>query len=464
MNFLRRGIALFAAVFCVFLLVSLRIAWVTHYETLSDDYNIRFLSREIRELENIVQNQKKDLDLKSLKIDRVLRASRIQLQEPQSNPTSDKFTISVWNEPIPILVFVCNRAEALKYQLGKLLTYRTSEESFPIFISQDCDNREVKETVKQYGTKLHYIKHISSETARIRIPAEHRRYAMYYKISRHYKLGLTHIFDVLNHTSVIILEDDLDIASDFFEYFMATRKILDTDKSLYCVSAWNDNGKPNLINANASTLLYRSDFFSGLGWMMTRDLWTEIGKKWPPGFWDDWIREPEQRLGRACIRPEVSRTAMTQYGKIGASKGLFFNKHLKLIALNQIPANFSRMDLGYLQKSVYDADFQNNVHALPAVSVDEFMRKAVEIEMTNESRKITEYRIEYSSMKEFTDIAFKLQIMTDTKAGVPRTAYIGIVSCYINNIRVFVAPKDLKTWAGYDRHWSPPFDPSEIKR
>lgn len=35
-------------------------------------------------------------------------------------------------------------------------------------------------------------------------------------------------------------------------------------------------------------------------------------------FWDDWIRQPEQRKERACIRPELPRTRT--FGKIGVSK------------------------------------------------------------------------------------------------------------------------------------------------
>ena len=83
-------------------------------------------------------------------------------------------------------------------------------------------------------------------------------------------------------------------------------------------------------------LLYRSDFFPGLGWMLTKDLWLEFQTKWPKAsvlpmfyqtsadryfffsFWDDWIREPEQRKDRACIRPELSRSRT--FGKIGVSK------------------------------------------------------------------------------------------------------------------------------------------------
>ena len=67
-------------------------------------------------------------------------------------------------------------------------------------------------------------------------------------------------------------------------------------------------------------LLHRSDFFPGLGWMLTREFWLEIRDQWPQSFWDDWLRKKEIRKDRACIRPEISRTGMSNNGKVGVSK------------------------------------------------------------------------------------------------------------------------------------------------
>lgn len=47
-------------------------------------------------------------------------------------------------------------------------------------------------------------------------------------------------------------------------------------------------------------------------------LWAELSQKWPKAYWDDWIRKPEQRKDRACIRPELPRTKT--FGKVGVSK------------------------------------------------------------------------------------------------------------------------------------------------
>ena len=47
------------------------------------------------------------------------------------------------------------------------------------------------------------------------------------------------------------ISDDLDISPDFYEYFSATFKILHEDDSLWCVSAWNDNGKGGMVSDDA---------------------------------------------------------------------------------------------------------------------------------------------------------------------------------------------------------------------
>lgn len=75
--------------------------------------------------------------------------------------------------------------------------------------------------------------------------------------------------------------DDLDVSPDIFEYFLGTLPLLQADPTLWCVSAWNDNGKINLVDKNAHDIIYRTDFFPGLGWMLTKSLWNELSVKWP---------------------------------------------------------------------------------------------------------------------------------------------------------------------------------------
>ena len=69
---------------------------------------------------------------------------------------------------------------------------------------------------------------------------------------------------IVSTLQVIIVEDDLEISPDFYEYFTATLPLLRTDPSLWCVSAWNDNGKAGLINQTAPELLYRWEMLGNI--------------------------------------------------------------------------------------------------------------------------------------------------------------------------------------------------------
>ena len=76
--------------------------------------------------------------------------------------------------------------------------------------------------------------------------------------------------------------DDLEIAPDFFDYFLALRPVLHANSNLYCVSAFNDHGDGRWMWRPEE--VYLSDFFPGLGWMLTRKMWEqELRPKWPKG-------------------------------------------------------------------------------------------------------------------------------------------------------------------------------------
>jgi alpha-1,3-mannosyl-glycoprotein beta-1,2-N-acetylglucosaminyltransferase len=264
-----------------------------------------------------------------------------------------------------------------------------------------------------------------------------RRWIGYYKIARHFKFALGHIFSRPEQfDSVIIVEDDLDVAPDFYEFFTAGKALLKQDKTLWCVSAWNDNGIKEHVKD--PTKLFRSDFFGGLGWMITRELWVEeLGAKWTNRFWDDWMRQPAQRQGRACIRPEIGRTRT--FGKVGVSAGQFFDKYLKYIKLNDVFVPFSRRDVSGLVKENYDGPYLAAVYGAVAVTQLELNQKVVD--------QSSAYRVEYRDNKQFERIAKSLGIMEDLKDGVPRTGYLGVVTVQHKGCTLHVAPE--RPWTGY---------------
>lgn len=367
------------------------------------------------------------------------KSAPVNLEELHSNKSLTRYKAT----PLPrhagiaiaVLVMACDRPTVSR-TLDEILRYRPSAVHFPVIVSQDCGHESTAIAIESYAEELTHIKH--PDLSNIILPKKEEKFKGYHKIARHYKWALNQVFNSLNYTAAIVVEDDLEISSDFYEYFSATYPILTSDPTLWCVSAWNDNGKKNLV-ADEPELLYRTDFFPGLGWMLESQTWQELKDKWPKTFWDDWMREPKQRRNRSCIRPEISRTST--FGKIGVSKGQFFEKHLKFIQHNDKFVPFTKMNLTYLKKAEYDKTFVESVYGYRLSTLSQLTIVARE----KDPKPI---RIEYENKEDFKRKAKHLGIMDDLKAGVPRTGYMGIVSLMYGGQRVFLAPT--QNWTGYE--------------
>lgn len=333
---------------------------------------------------------------------------------------------------IAVLVIACNRPAYVKKCIDALIERRPADlkTQFPIIVSQDCGHKETEKAITSYGDTVKLIK--QPDLSAIHGVESHM--AGYYKLSRHYKWALGQVFDVMGFDAAVIVEDDLEIAPDFFDYFAATRPLLDQDPTIWCVSAWNDNGKKEYVKNNG--LLFRSDFFPGLGWMLKKSLWNELGKKWPDAFWDDWMRHPDQRRDRCCIRPEICRTKT--FGENGVSQGQFYSQHLQFIKLNDKFYHFRKKDLSYLLKDEYDDDFHNHVYRIPQVTFGDIQPDKV---------STTSVRVQYEDSSSFVSLAKQFGIMSDLKSGVPRMAYKGVVVFMYKGVRVFLAPPS--TWTSY---------------
>ncbi|KAL3117468.1 hypothetical protein niasHT_003216 [Heterodera trifolii] len=143
------------------------------------------LEQKLGQLEGLIQIERRELEKLSRKIG--FKANKYQRNGSPSGQT-------VWKRPIAVLVFICNRLEAAKTHLQKL-------------IRQDCDNDSLQRMIRnEFGDEVQHVKHSSSESEHLKPPREHRQFGTYYKIARHYKLGLAHLFDKLNFTTVIITE------------------------------------------------------------------------------------------------------------------------------------------------------------------------------------------------------------------------------------------------------------------
>jgi alpha-1,3-mannosyl-glycoprotein beta-1,2-N-acetylglucosaminyltransferase len=337
------------------------------------------------------------------------------------------------------LVVICfNRADYLRKTLDKIFEYYRQENEVTIFISQDGRVSSVISVIDNFIEKFK-LKFPASKVPIHLYHSQSNGGNGYEKLAKHFKFALNEIFVKRNHARTIIVEDDLEIAPDFFEYFNSMAPILDNDDTVMAVSAWNDNGFGQFISDPARVV--RSDFFPGLGWMLNRNQWDEWGQKWPGGYWDDWLREPPQRKNRVTLRPEISRTYT--FGRRGVSNAQFFGKYLAKIVLNKEKVDWKHQDLSYLKKNVYDKQLMDAVDKATVTSPSEISRISHGNGKLNHDVKIFYNSLHKGVQPSFNTIATQLGIMGDAKARVPRTAYLGIVTLkggHGSSYRIFLVP------------------------
>ncbi|MBN3315614.1 PMGT1 acetylglucosaminyltransferase, partial [Atractosteus spatula] len=245
---------------------------------------------------------------------------------------------------VPVAVIAGNRPNYLYRMLRSLLSaHGVNPQMITVFI--DGYYEEPMDVVDLFGLKGVQHTPISIKNARV---------------SQHYKASLTATFNLHPDANfAIVLEEDLDISIDFFSFLSQTIHLLDEDESLYCISAWNDQGYEH--TAEDPSLLYRVESMPGLGWVLKKSLYKdELEPKWPTPEklwdWDMWMRMPEQRKSRECIIPDVSRSY--HFGIIGLNmNGYFHEVYFKKHKFNTVP-NVQLKNVDSLKKDAYEMEIQ----------------------------------------------------------------------------------------------------------
>jgi len=329
-----------------------------------------------------------------------------------------------------VLLFTHSRADYLTRSLSSVAAVHPHRAgALPLFVSQDAQGEGDLDT---YANVTAVVTAFEATAAAANITYTHWAHTSpyladvdpsdywflnvvaYRKITRHYEYALRRLFG--EHPSferVIILEDDMELAPDAFDYWVATAPLLDADPTLYCVSGWNDNGKPSLGGDPAA--LHRTDWFPGLGWTLTRRLYGELAPKWPKLFWDDWMRHPDQRRGRHAIRPEVSRVA--NFGEAGASASFDYKAHISKVVTATEGVAWAAADFAYLAPDVYAAAFWARLRAATLWRYTNYLRSRT-------ADGDVAVRFPPGNIE---PVAKRVGAMSDHRHGVWRTSYGGVV-------------------------------------
>lgn len=343
----------------------------------------------------------------------------------------------------PIVVVAHNRVHYLAKCLVTIYRYWSEDpenkERFPLFVSVDGGDQATMQfaAALNWGAEVQVIHNL-------RDPSRCKPNQGYCNLSVHYHMLLQLFFECHKVPRLLFMEEDLEIAPDFFSYFRAMAPVLDSDKSLMCVSAWNDHGQRG--RALNSSQVYRTDIFPGLGWMLTASFAKEIYQDWPNELWDEYMRRPKVRQGRQCLFPEVPRTHT--FGKVGTSGGQFFDQHLAVMLLNNDKIDWTKQDLSQLEGAAYAQQMDGWLKAAqpldPAINIQQYCAITQPADADT-----SDLLVHYSDQAGFTALAKKLPPMLfDHKGGpveadyplVPRASYKGVTIVRCRGRRLFIAP------------------------
>ena len=187
----------------------------------------------------------------------------------------------------------------------------------PVIVSQDGNDPKVRNVVRDFESVADRksVSYRHMQHPQISKPGD----TGYHKLARHFKWAFDKVFRENSDVGgVLVLEDDMEIAVDFFEMFLGLLPCYRTIRLCLQSVLGMTTESPH------SRAIPRKSIVPTFSWTRLdhdSNLWNELGPKWPDAYWDDWLRDPAQRKGRARLRPEVSRTH--NFGAKGVSHGQY---------------------------------------------------------------------------------------------------------------------------------------------
>ncbi|XP_033114541.1 protein O-linked-mannose beta-1,2-N-acetylglucosaminyltransferase 1-like [Anneissia japonica] len=165
-----------------------------------------------------------------------------------------------------------------------------------------------------------------------------------------------------NKNKFIMIEERIEVSPDLLRYYSQTLHLMDEDKSIFTVSAWNEFGFAS--TSSDPSLLYRTELFIGYVWVLQRPIWDkEIRDKEGPccnrPTWQGWFLGDLMK-GREVICPDVSRLTKR------LQDGFYVDKHeIEAYHEDRIATKDANQEPTFamkLVKAAYEEELKNLLH------------------------------------------------------------------------------------------------------
>lgn len=349
-----------------------------------------------------------------------LRGDRSRLLEGswRRNELDFRFPAHQHESGTAVLMFTANRPWYLRRALRSLWKHWPRVSPL-LVISQDGAEPTTQAMVGSLAPEVKLISY--RKPTRIPGDALRKGFTPYFRIAQHFGHSLSSVFANTNVERVIVLEDDIEISPDFFSFMEKLAPELERNEDLFVLSAWNDHGQ----YASCPDTVHRTDCFPGQGWMMTRAVWMSLEPNWPEAFWDEWMRNPEVRQGRHCLRPELNR--VRNFGRSGTGSSDFFDNYIAPLRWqDEVVANTVVQDLS---RDLYESKLWSQIE---------------KAELLNHPDELGDRDgvVVYRDSEDYRRLADHLGIISKYHESGPRAAFEGIVILRVRDVQLFLVPRD----------------------
>nr|XP_027237262.1 protein O-linked-mannose beta-1,2-N-acetylglucosaminyltransferase 1-like [Penaeus vannamei] len=175
-------------------------------------------------------------------------------------------------------------------------------------------------------------------------------------------------------TSILILEDDIEVSVDIFKFLHEVSPIMERDPTVMGISSFNFFGFRDV--ANNLTQLYRTDQVNNLALYLTsKVVHKELAPKWMPvDSTREWYRAlidvVAEKPGRAIVYPEVPRARHRAYSGITINGGVQYNLFRDHVLALTTDYQFQKEEIERLELSQYEAWQLNTLKASEPISFD----------------------------------------------------------------------------------------------
>ncbi|KHN84971.1 Alpha-1,3-mannosyl-glycoprotein 2-beta-N-acetylglucosaminyltransferase [Toxocara canis] len=308
---------------------------------------------------------------------------------------------------IAVNVIACDRTAELKNLLNDISRLLPKSDQFGVFVSLGCDNDASRQVAEQFANFVvlepewrnatrdresirnsHAPPKRAKSTAYLaRLSPQHREALLkdggfyeYNRVSNQYKYSLTYSFDIFDYDYALFIE--------------------------------------------------------GVGWMISSSTWSDLIDEWPEVFWDEWVRATMHRQKKACIRPEVSRIAITD-DSFSSRDILAMEPYdlFKYITLNAEPYDFTSANLNYLLREQYDDELDRRISEAIMIEENDITKGVV-------NRYKSSLKIYYSTESQFKRLSAAFKYVPYSQGGVCATCYKGILQLRWHSSFIYIIRKD----------------------